>query len=70
MVNNSTNVNKWDNHLSPSLTEHQNRQWNITLEIQAPTWDIYTHVAGLPVTAIQLSSLVTTPGYVLWYNCF
>jgi len=28
MVNNSTNINKMNNHLSPQLIEHKKNQWH------------------------------------------
>ena len=47
MVNNSTNINKMNNHLSPSLTEHKKNPWNTTLEIQVFAWDRHKNVIGL-----------------------
>ena len=40
MVNNSTNINKTNNHLSPEfqITEHI-EDHNMTLEIQVLAWD-------------------------------
>jgi len=34
MFNNSTNINKTNNHLSPEITEHKKRPQHMMLEIQ------------------------------------
>ena len=61
MVNNSTNINKMNNHLSPkerlnsdghnwTETKHKKekkRPQDVTLEIQIPAWDKHKNVAGL-----------------------
>ena len=39
MLNNSTNINKTNNHLSSSLTEHKKRPWHMMLNIQVLAWD-------------------------------
>jgi hypothetical protein len=44
MVNNFTNINKMNNHLSPQITEHT-RQYRY--DIGNPSWDRYKNVAGL-----------------------
>jgi hypothetical protein len=46
MVNNSTNINKMNYHLSPSLTEHNRRPQHMTLEIHALAWDRHKNVKG------------------------
>jgi hypothetical protein len=39
MVNNSTNINKANNHLSSQPIEHKKDSWQMTLEIQVLAWD-------------------------------
>ena len=40
MFNNSTNINKTNNHISPQLTEHKKRSLHMTsLEIHVQGWD-------------------------------
>jgi len=46
MVNNSTNIDKTNNHLSPPLTEQKNKPRHMTLEIQVPAWNRHNNVAG------------------------
>jgi len=46
MVNNSTSINKTNNHLS-SYWEHKKRPWHMTLEIQFQVWDRHKNVAVL-----------------------
>ena len=46
MVNNFTNINKTNNHLSPQLTEHKKKR-HMTSEIQVFAWDRQKNVAGL-----------------------
>jgi hypothetical protein len=40
MVNNSTNINKTNNHLSPSLTEHK-KNGTMSNDVENPGPDIY-----------------------------
>jgi hypothetical protein len=48
MVNNFTNVNKKNDHLSSQLVEHKKNSTTYkTLEIQFLFWDGHKHVAGL-----------------------
>jgi len=48
MVNNSTNINKTNDHLSTELIEHKNEgQQHMMLEIQVLAWDRHKDVAGL-----------------------
>jgi hypothetical protein len=47
MVNNSNNINKMNNHLSPKIIEHITRQQHVTLENQVLAWDRHTNVAGI-----------------------
>jgi hypothetical protein len=50
MVNNSTNFNKKNNHLSPQISEHKKKDYNnehMTLEIQVLAWDMHKNVATL-----------------------
>ena len=46
MVNNSININKTNNLISPSHWT-QKRPQNLTLEIQVLAWDRHKYVAGL-----------------------
>ena len=47
MVNNSTNINKKNNHLSPQAIEHKQKSWNMELKILVLVWYRYKYVAGL-----------------------
>ena len=47
MVNNSTNINKTNDHLSPQLNEHKNIQQHMSYEIQVLTWDRHKNEVGL-----------------------
>jgi hypothetical protein len=48
VVNNSTKINKTNNHLSPSLTEQTKKgPQHMTVEIQVLAWDRHKNVAGL-----------------------
>jgi hypothetical protein len=47
MVNNSTNINKTNNHLSHCLTEHKKNPQHLTLEIKVLAWDSHRNVARL-----------------------
>jgi len=50
MVNNSSNINKTNNHLPPQIIDY------MALEIQVLSWDRHKHVAGLnriPVSPID-----------------
>ena len=47
MVNNSTNINKTNNHLSFQNNWTQKRPTHMTLEIQVLTWERHTNVTGL-----------------------
>ena len=44
--NNSTNINKTNNDISPKIIEHRRPQ-HMKLEIQVPSWDRDKHMAGL-----------------------
>jgi len=47
MINNSTNINKTNYHISSQLTEHRKkRPGQETLEIQVLDWDMY-QIMGL-----------------------
>ena len=46
MVNNSTNINKTNNHLSLSPLTQKNHPRHMTLEIRVMACDIYKNVAG------------------------
>ena len=56
MVNNSTNINKANNYLSPQTIEYKK---NMKLEIQILAWDRQKNVAGL-------SSVSWIPNLPLW----
>jgi hypothetical protein len=57
MVNNSTNINKTNNHLSPSLAEHKKR---LTLEIRVMAWDMVQKCGGIDrVNGIPTPLLIT-----------
>ena len=70
MVNNSTNINKTNNHLSPQIIDHNKSPWNMMLEsrywlgqVQKFTSLLYTGI---------LSYYFMSQGY-LWltlYNCW
>jgi hypothetical protein len=47
MENNSTNINKTNNHPSPQLTENKKRPRYKTLEIQVLAWDRHINMVGL-----------------------
>ena len=47
MVNNITNVNKMNNHLSPQLIDHKTDHDHVMFEIQVLAWDSHTNVVGL-----------------------
>jgi hypothetical protein len=47
MVNNSTNINKINNHLSPQLIKHKKKTRHTMLKIQVLTWDGHKEVAML-----------------------
>ena len=46
MVNNSTNINKTNNHLSPQKTEHKIRSQHNAMEIQDLVFDSHNNVAA------------------------
>jgi len=46
MVNNSTNISKTHNHLSPQTIEHEKTPRHMTLEIQDLTWDRHKNMTG------------------------
>jgi selenocysteine-specific translation elongation factor len=54
MVNNSTNINKTNNHLSHYLTEHKKK--HMTLDIQFLAWNRHSNVAGLNLLMLSQSS--------------
>ena len=45
--NNSTNINKMSNILSPQIIEHKNYHDIMTLEIHVQTWDRQNNLVGL-----------------------
>ena len=47
MVNNSININKMNNHISPQVIEHKRRPQHMLIEIQIQIWDRHKNVAGL-----------------------
>jgi len=47
MVNNSTNVNKTNNHLSPQTIGHRKRPRPMTLGIMVLAWEIHKNMAVL-----------------------
>ena len=47
MVNNSTNINKKNNHLSPQIIEHKKGPRHMALDIQVLGWDGHINVAAL-----------------------
>jgi hypothetical protein len=55
MVNNSTNINKTNNHISPHITKTQKRPRHMTLEIQgqAHKCDVVKLVSG--ISSLSLS---------------
>jgi hypothetical protein len=46
MVNNSTNISKTNNNISPQIIEHKKTMKQMTLEIQVQTLDRHTKVVG------------------------
>ena len=46
MVNNSTNINKTNNHIWPQIIEHKKTMKQMTLEIQVQALDRHTKVVG------------------------
>jgi hypothetical protein len=46
MVNNSTNINKTNNHIWPQIIEHKKAMKQMTLAIQVQTLDMHTKVVG------------------------
>jgi len=47
MLNNSTNINKRNNHLSPKTTEHTKRTMTYFIGYPSPGIDRHKNVAGL-----------------------
>ena len=48
MVNNSTDINKTNNHLSPQITEHKDHGMNLyDVENPGPVWNRHEYVAVL-----------------------
>jgi hypothetical protein len=45
MANNSTNINKTNNHLSPWNVEHKNDHDGMRMEIKVLAWDRHKNVA-------------------------
>ena len=43
MVNNITNINKTNDHLSPRLIEHK-KPWHMKFEIQLLAWDRHEYM--------------------------
>jgi hypothetical protein len=50
MVNNSTNINKTNNHIWPQIIEHKKIMKQMTLEIQVQILDRHTKVKFQPST--------------------
>jgi hypothetical protein len=47
MVNNSTNINKTNYHLSPETIEQEKEPRHMALEIHILAWNRHKHVVGL-----------------------
>jgi len=47
MVDNFSNINKTNNHLSSSLPEYKQKPQHMMLEIQVLAWERHENVAGL-----------------------
>jgi hypothetical protein len=52
MVNNSTNINKMNSHLSSQVIDHKKGQGHMTLEIQIPACDRNKNEAGLNLALV------------------
>jgi hypothetical protein len=71
MVNNSTNINKTNNHLSPSLTKYKKHD-NLTMDILVMSWDRHKNVArlnrllGSQLSSLDLCVVIETDGIIVY----
>ena len=71
MVNNSTNINKTNNHLSPSLTKYKKHD-NLTMDILVLFWDRHKNVArlnrllGSQLSSLDLCVVIETDGIIVY----
>ena len=72
MINNSTNINKTNNHLSPQLIDNNKRPRHLTLEIHVLVGDRHEEVTGLNgvngITTPFLIAVKTRNVYCMNYN--
>ena len=67
MVNNSTNINKTNNHLSTQIIEHKNTM-TITLEIKVLTWDKHKNVVGLYRIENHIYVILFINRWTIWHR--